>query len=161
MKYPFKLEEYPDSQFDVDVNIWTGKAKVFKDGVQLTRLIKEKDKPFEVTNRLRDSTLIYVKPTFPDPAPRITVNGKKVEFVPQLNWYEYILAGVPVVLVFTGGLIGGVIAAGACILNFQIIRGDRPKPIKYSMVIGVSVLSILLALFLSFIFLKEWENKGQ
>lgn len=66
-----------------------------------------------------------------DPIPKITIGDESVELAPSLKWYEWVWAGIPVVLIFGGGAIGGFVGAlGAC-ASGRVFRSDRSTFAKY------------------------------
>jgi hypothetical protein len=135
MKFPFQLSEFPNSDFQLDVDPFLGRNKIYQDGVLLNKLTKEKGKPFEVTSKLGANTLIYLKLNAPDIiVPKIMVNGSEVMFVEKLKWWEYVLAWMPLILLFTGGAIGGGIGGATSGLNCVILRKPMSPAKKYALI---------------------------
>jgi hypothetical protein len=86
---------------------------------------------------------IKVKYNWLDPVPKIIVGDDSVELAPSLKWYEYVWGGIPIVLVFVGGALGGFVGAlGAC-ANGRIFRSNRDAYAKY----GISALITFGAIF--------------
>jgi hypothetical protein len=91
---------------------------------------------------------VRLKYNFLDPIPKVTVAGEPVALAPPLKWYEYAWAGLPVLLVFAGGAIGGFVGAlGAC-ASGRVFRSDRGAVAKY----GLSAL-ITVGAFVAFVIL--------
>ena len=76
---------------------------------------------------------IKLKYNFLDPIPRVTIGDESAELAPSLKWYEYVWIGIPVLLVFVGGAIGGFAGAlGAC-ANGRVFRSSYSAPAKYGL----------------------------
>ena len=82
-------------------------------------------------------------------APFLELNGEKIENVEKLKWYQYAIGGLPMLLIFVGGLIGGGIGGGLSAYNFSVFRGDNTEVMKYVKVIGITILGFVVYLVLS------------
>ncbi|MFB9053172.1 hypothetical protein ACFFVB_08780 [Formosa undariae] len=143
MKYKFQLPDFRDSNFEIETSIWTGKSKLFKDDVQIEQS-KEKGRPFLIPNGTNDLVKAFPKPSFPDFIPTLEINGVKNLIADKLKWYQYVLGGLPILLIFVGGLVGGVLGALAAITNFNIFRQEGTEASKYLKVIGISIMTFIL-----------------
>ena len=92
MKYKFQLSDFPNSSFEIETSIWTGKSKLFKDNVQVEQS-KEKGKPFIIPNGTEEPIKAFPKPSLPDVVPTLEINGIKNQIVPKLKWFQYVLGG--------------------------------------------------------------------
>jgi hypothetical protein len=90
-----------------------------------------------------------VKGGFPDFAPFLELNGEKIEIVEKLKWYQYTIGGLPLLLIFVGGLIGGGIGGGLSAYNFSVFRGEDTETMKYVKVIGITILGFVAYFVLS------------
>lgn len=150
MKYPFQLEEYPGSQFEIESNFRSGKIFMYKDGEKLLRVRDLEGQPFSVIGPTGELTHIYAKNAFPDPAPKITVNNTRIHYVQPVKWYEYVVAAFPIILaLFLGAYFGVLAGIPICILNFQILRSSFPTPVRYLAVTLVSGLLFYLILYIA------------
>lgn len=157
MKYNFKLSDFPNSNFEMDTNIWTGKTKLFKDGMALEQS-KEKGKPFLIATTSGTILKAFPKPTFPDLIPCLEIAGIKHSVVEALKWHQYLVGGLPMILLFAGGALGGAIGAFASIFNFNTFRQQNANSIKYLKVAGISILAFVVYFVLSYFFLKLIGN---
>ena len=82
------------------------------------------------------------------PRPKIKIGDEIVELASPLKWYEYVWIGIPIVLVFSGGAIGGLVGVVAAIASGKIFRGNNGSAAKY----GLSAL-ITLGSFIAFVVL--------
>ncbi|KAA3645364.1 MAG: hypothetical protein DWQ07_12920 [Chloroflexi bacterium] len=77
----------------------------------------------------------------------LEVDGKgyRPEGLESIKWYQYLWCSFPIVLIFVGGAIGGLIGAIAMFLNIQIFYRDGIQPaIKYVLTLGISIATIVL-----------------
>lgn len=93
---------------------------------------------YTVENDTGDKVLVRLKRVFPDPVPRVTLDGVAIEIARPLAWYTYIWAALPVLLLFSGGtfgmvgnLLGGMIGVTATYLNLRILRGEEVAILRY------------------------------
>jgi Zn-dependent protease len=68
-----------------------------------------------------------------DPIPKVKIGEETVELAKPLQWYEYAWIGVPKLLVFAGGALGGFVGAGSSAVNGRIFRSDRGALSKYTL----------------------------
>lgn len=95
---------------------------------------------------------VKLKYNFLDPIPKVTVAEDPVELAPPLKWYEYAWAGIPVLLIFTGGAIGGFVGAlGAC-ASGRVFRSDRSTVAKYGISLLITVGALIAFVVLASIF---------
>jgi hypothetical protein len=82
---------------------------------------------------------IQVKYNFLDPIPKVKIGDATIELAKPLQWFEYTWIGVPMLLVFAGGALGGLVGAGSTVVNGRIFRSDRGAFLKYALA-GVTTL---------------------
>src|SRR5690606_24134343 len=139
------------STFEIEISIWTGKSKIWKDG-ELFERSSDKGKPFIIISESGELYRIYPKSSFPDLVPSLEINGIKHNIVEKLPWYQYALALLPMILIFIGGGLGGAIGAVSTIYNLQIFRTTDSDIIKYLKVIAVSILAYIAYLVAAYLF---------
>lgn len=87
-----------------------------------------------------------------DPIPKVTVAEESIELAPPLKWYEYAWSGIPVLLIFTGGAIGGFVGAlGAC-ASGRVFRSNRGAVAKYSISALITVGALIAFFVLALMF---------
>jgi len=78
--------------------------------------------------------------------------SKKGFFLKNLTWYEHLMAGWPLILIFAGGAIGGACGGAAYFFNTKLFNSQLSKALKYtySFLIGIGsvILYFIIALFL-------------
>jgi hypothetical protein len=93
---------------------------------------------YTVQNDAGDSVVVRLQRIYPDPVPRVTIDGVAIEIARPLAWYSYTWAALPVLLLFSGGtfgilgnLLGGMIGVTATYLNLRILRKDDIAILRY------------------------------
>jgi len=71
------------------------------------------------------------------------------EMLKNLEWYENLAAGWPLVLIFFGGAIGGACGGLGFYLNVKLFNAMLPKPVKYIYSFLIGIVSILLYLLIA------------
>jgi hypothetical protein len=56
-----------------------------------------------------------------------------IQVVPALQWYQYIWMGLPIVLLFMGGAVGGFCGGLAAVTSSRIFRSERAEATKYAL----------------------------
>jgi hypothetical protein len=82
----------------------------------------------------------------------VVIDGQKIEFVKPLRWYEYVWCIIPILLIFVGGALGGVVGAIAFFINLRILRSSLNVALRYLLSGGVTVLAVIVASMLAFVF---------
>jgi hypothetical protein len=95
------------------------------------KIIKSKKGSYELDF---DNSIIKVKlkrANFIDPIPKIDINGEMIEIAKPLKWHEYAWSGIPIVLLFIGGALGGFFGMLGTYLNVNMMRTDKTTVLKY------------------------------
>lgn len=81
--------------------------------------------------------------------PRLEVDGKRINVVEPLKWYEWVWSGLPILLIFVGGAIGAVAGIVAFGVNTQIFRSARSTALKFLLTAAVSALAVVVYVVLA------------
>jgi hypothetical protein len=155
MKYSFNLKQIPNSKFEIESFIWSGKSKIFKDGIEVAQS-KEKGKPFLIPSENDKIIKAFPKNSLPDFAPTLEIDGVKIQIVEKLQWYQYALGVLPFGLI-AGGAIGGAIGALGTVVNFSIFRKEGSAISKYIKVLGIVLVSYSLYFVIVYFIQKAFE----
>jgi hypothetical protein len=68
-----------------------------------------------------------------DPVPTLKIDGEAVNLLEPLQWYEYAWSGLPILLVFAGGALGGLVGGVATMANGRLFRSERGQIAKYGL----------------------------
>jgi hypothetical protein len=90
---------------------------------------------------------IRIKIVLGDPIPVLTVGGETVRVARPLNWYEYVWAAIPLVLLFVGGALGAFVGMLTTYTNFRILRAERGTATRY----GLSGIATVGSFFVFFV----------
>jgi hypothetical protein len=149
MKHTFTLPNFPGSNFEIETSFWTGKSKLTKDNV-LIEQSNESGKPYLIPDQTGNIIKAFPKKSLPDFGTTLEINGVKNHIFKKLEWYQYTLGALPILMLFFGGAIGGGIGGAATMINLNIFREEGSDLSKYLKVIGVIVAAFLVYLGLSF-----------
>ena len=62
--------------------------------------------------------------------PALMVDGKPLDLVEPLKWYEWLWNGLPIVMVFMGGALGALFGVLAVTFNVKIFRSSQNPRMK-------------------------------
>jgi hypothetical protein len=84
-----------------------------------------------------------------DPAPSIVIDGQTIRTAPPLKWYQIMAVGSPIVLVFIGGAIGGLLGGVAATFNAKLMRSAQPAAVRYIGCIALAGVAACLYMLLA------------
>ena len=84
-----------------------------------------------------------------DPAPSIVIDGQTIRTAPPLKWHEMVVVGAPLLLIFMGGAIGGLLGGIAATVNAKLMRSAQPAPVRYVGGIALACVAAVLYLLLA------------
>lgn len=84
--------------------------------------------------------------------PALMVEGKPLDLVEPLKWYEWVWNALPIVMIFFGGALGGLIGALAVTFNLKIFRSLQNPLMKYVLTGALGVGAFILYLFAATLF---------
>ena len=121
-------------------------AGLFKGTVLLLdgQPMKAKRGKYVIKNDAGDDTSVRIDAVFIDPIPVVKIETEVVRLAPAFSWYEYVWIGIPVLLVFVGGALGGGLGVAAGYYNTRIFRSDRGTGTKY-LLTGLTTVAALVA----------------
>ena len=99
---------------------------------------------FQLRSNTGSTLAVKMKGRFLDPIPNLIVGGQTIELAPALAWYQYVWLGIPIVLVFIGGGIGGFCGGMAAMTSSRVFRSDLSATMKYG-ITGLISLSAFIA----------------
>jgi hypothetical protein len=115
--------------------------KLYVDNV----LQKGNDNIYEFDYKLGNGVKLTLKFSLYDPIPVVFVDGEQVTIAPSPTMFECFWAGLPLVLIFFGGL---VFAAPAVFVNYRILRRVKSIISKYLFSLLVSLGAAVLFLIM-------------
>lgn len=139
MAYPVTLEGFTMHPITIEPAGWIRGARVMVDGQPAPKgpkprqVILCRDDGAQVIAQMQTGLLGF------DPVPYLVIDNKPVYAVRPLQWYEGVWAALPLILLFIGGLIGGVTGALAFWINVHLFRSNQPAIVRYGSAALVSV----------------------
>lgn len=88
---------------------------------------------YHVENDSGSQIKIRLKLHLVDPVPAISVSGEILRLARPLTKLEYVWIALPVILVTTGGALGGMIGGMCAVLNSRIMRSQRSPVFRYGL----------------------------
>jgi hypothetical protein len=76
-----------------------------------------------------------------DSVPRLTIDGQAIQIMPPLDRFEWVWSGIPLILVFFGGLLGTLCGILAFAFNVRIFRSQRSSVRKLLLSALISLVS--------------------
>ena len=137
---PIQIPGFENRRIEAHTNAMSGRNSLTIDGRAATpgpkrgQFLLQTDDGREV--------LAAFKPAFPDTIPTLIVDGQTIRLAPKLQWYEMVWACFPILLLFVGGLIGGVMGFVGLSINLQIFRAKMPVAARYALAALVSIVCI-------------------
>lgn len=107
---------------------------------------------YQVRDSNGNEVEIEIKPHFVDPVPRLIIDGETVQLARPLKWYEYLWMGLPILLIFQGGVIGGVCGFVAAYSNAHVFRSGRGAISRYLLSGLISGLAVVVWLAIATLF---------
>jgi hypothetical protein len=119
-------------------------------------VVKKRKGSYPVMSDSGSEVLVKMKYNLVDPIPTLSINDQLVGLAEPLQWYEYGWSGLPMLLVFVGGALGGLVGGYATVVNGRIFRSDRSVTAKYGLAGAVTVSGVLIFFVLAVAFRLMW-----
>jgi hypothetical protein len=148
MSYPLLLAGFESQTFEVEPAGMFSGPKLLVNGQAPQKGPKRGEMILTLDNGSR--VIASWKSSFlGDPA--LIIAGRKIDVLPALKWYQWTWAGLPVVLIFAGGALGGICGAIAFMLNTRVFRSEMSGVEKYILTLLISILAGMLYALLAFL----------
>jgi hypothetical protein len=139
MAYTANIEGFEGQNIEVRNSFWTG-PKLMIDNEPAPKGSK-RGEMILVRNDGRQVTALWKPQGLGLDVPQLVVEGKTVNFVEPLKWYQWVWSGLPIALVFIGGLLGAIAGFAGFSINARIFRTKMNGILKY-VVTGVISLAV-------------------
>jgi hypothetical protein len=127
MRIAVKHPAFKSRHLSVEQASFFSGPKLLLDGV----VVKKEKGAYPVASDSGQPVMIQMRYNLLDPIPTIKVGGAAIELAKPLRWFEYAWIGLPMLLVFTGGALGGFVGGGSTVVNGRIFRSERSTVAKY------------------------------
>jgi hypothetical protein len=158
MKIPVSLKGFENRNFCVRPAGLLFGPQLFVDGAR----VKTCRGRCTLRNNQGQDIQLKIKFNLIDPIPKINAEGDILELAPRLKKLEYIWLGLPVILLFIGGIIGGLCAFWGVYFNFRVFRSRLPVFAKF-MITGIITSAVFVAYYLmatkAALILRKYDRK--
>src|SRR5882757_637987 len=135
MRIGIKHPAFKSRHLSVEQASFFSGPKLLLDGV----VVKKEKGGYPVASDSGQQVMIQMRYNVLDPIPTIKIGDAAVELAKPLRWFEYAWIGLPMLLVFAGGALGGFVGGGSTIVNGRIFRSDRSTAAKYALAAATSI----------------------
>jgi len=147
MQYKVEAEGFESQQVAVESAGVVTAAKILLNGQPAPKGKKRGE--FLLTRDDGQEVVAKFGANFLDQVPAIIIDGKKINLVEPLKWYQWVWAGWPIALVFVGGAIGAVLGVIATSINVRLFRSEMTAVTQYILVAVISGLAVILYLVIA------------
>ncbi len=88
--------------------------------------------------------IAQLRSVFIDPIPQLTVDGKTIRIAAPLPWHVWLWGGLPILLLFLGGALGGGLGVAAMMINGRVFRTDMHGALKFAITGAISLVTVLV-----------------
>jgi hypothetical protein len=135
MQIEIKHPAFKAQRLSVETASFLTGPKLLLDGV----VVKRNGRSYLVASDTGQEVPVKVIYNFLDPIPKVKIGEETIELAKPLQWYEYVWIGIPMLLVFAGGALGGFVGVGSTVVNGRIFRSDRGPLSKYALAAATTV----------------------
>jgi hypothetical protein len=115
--------------------------------------VLRRDDGREAVARLQPSAFLFL-----DPVPTVEIDGERIQVVPPFRWYELVWLGLPILLIFGGGAIGGGVGVAAAAVNASVFRSQGSGLNRYLLTAGISLLAVVAYVVLASLVLLVFDR---
>jgi hypothetical protein len=152
MRIAFDLDGFEGRQLFVDTPGWFGGPRLTIDGKQAPRGPKRNYYLLQRNDGIEQT--VQLRQVFIDPIPQVIVAGKVIQLAEPLSLLQWIWSGLPLILLFLGGAIGGGIGGATFWVNTRIFRSEM-SPIEQFILAGLAcAIALFVYLILSTLVLR-------
>lgn len=107
---------------------------------------------YKVADDSGNESVVQLKYNYLDPIPKVKIGEDVSQLATPLRWYEYAWIGAPIILIFSGGAIGGLVGALGANASGKVFRSERGALAKYGLSAVITVLAFVMFVVLATIF---------
>jgi len=147
MKYKANIEGFEGQNNEVNIGFWSG-PKLFINGEPAPKGDKRNEMRLQ-RNDLRQVTATWKPQLMGFDVPQLMVDGKVVNLVEPLKWYQWAWGGLPVLLIISGGFLGAFVGLIAFSINARVFRSGLNDVLKYVVSGLYSFAAVIAYLFMA------------
>lgn len=150
MSYAVTIEGFEGQNIEVNPGFWSG-PKLLVNGQPAPKGSKRG----EMILQRNDGTPITAKwkpQVLGLDVPQLVADGKTIQLVEPLKWYQLAWGGWPILMIFFGGALGAIAGFIGFLINTKIFRARMSGILKYVVTGLVSILSVVAYFILAVLF---------
>lgn len=141
MGYTPNIEGFEGQKIEVNVGFWSG-PKLLVNGEPAPKGNKRGEMVLQ-RNDGKQVSATWKPQVLGLDVPQLLVDGKPVNLVEPLKWYQWIWGGWPVILLFVGGALGAIAGLVGFSINAKVFRTEMSEALKYVVTGAVSVMAVV------------------
>ena len=145
MRIEIKHPAFKAQRLSVETASLFGGPKLFLNDT----MVKKQKGRYPVTADSGAEVLVQLKFNLVDPLPTLKIGQETIKLAESLKWYEYAWSGLPILLMFGGGALGGLVGGAATVTNGRIFRSERSSMSKYALAAAITVSAVVVYLVLA------------
>ncbi len=146
MSYALKIDGFEGQNIEARVSFWTG-PKLMINGAPAPKGPSRGEMVLQ-RNDGRQVIATWKPQLMGLDVPQLVIDGKTVSLATPLKWYQWVWSALPILLVFWGGLLGGIAGVIAFSINTSIFRSRTNEILKYVITGVVSIIAVVVYLFI-------------
>lgn len=150
MRYHVNLDGFDDREIIVETGGLLRGSRLLVDGKPAKK--GNQRGQYVLTDNNGFKVPVFKKHAFLDPVPHLIVDDEEYRFVEPLTAFQWIWCGIPLVLIFVGGAIGGLIGGVAFFLNTRVFRSEMSSLERYVLAGLISLIAFFAFLILAALF---------
>jgi len=119
-RYPIRIDGFENQKVELEASGFFSPAKITINGVKAEPGNKRNELLLRKPNG--STVSVFFQNAFFDTIPRLLINGKTIQVVPSLKWYQYVFCGLTLILIFIGGAIGSILSMIGFLINIRTMR---------------------------------------
>jgi len=148
MEIPFEHNKFESQRISIQPAGWFSGVKLLVNGSEA----KRKKGKFIIRSDSGEEVTVQLKSNFIDPIPKVIIDEQEILLAKPLQWFEYLWMGLPIILVFVGGALGGVVGFSACYSSARLFRSDKSILSKYVLTGFITLAAVIIYFILAIIF---------
>jgi hypothetical protein len=144
--FPIEPVGFEKRNMVIHPNYW-GPSKIFLDGKRLVPIKKKlfsRSRDYVAISNFGKDVTLRLKQRILDLVPILYIDGQEFQIARPLTKWEYLWICIPLIFLFGGGFVGGLLGGAATYSNSILMRKLRNIFLRYLFTGGTTVMALLL-----------------
>jgi len=146
-RYPIKIPGFGKQRIELEISGFLGKTRILLNGNPAEKGHRKDEFILYQQDNVRVSA--QLQSTFFDVIPKVIVQGEIYDVLPPLTWYQYVFAGLSLILVLFGGGYGGLLGMISFLINIRILRSSYRIGLRFLLILFMNMLAFFIFTLLS------------